>query len=114
MFFAVLRKVDPIDNHTLELNCERYPKRVLQKHLAQRDDTVDKGNIQCCTELDLSRLVYRRISQTFAGFLPQYFPWAASLRIARKYVHVRTYILIYDVYMSCTYCGNILKNGQLT
>lgn len=49
-YFAVLRKVDPIDNHTLELKitvkgCERYPKRVVQKHLAQRDAKVDMGNI---------------------------------------------------------------------
>ena len=49
MFFAVLRKVDPIDNHTLELNCERYPKRVVQKHLAERDDTVDRRKFRSLT-----------------------------------------------------------------
>ena len=62
-YFAVLRKVDPIDNHTLELKitvkgCERYPKRVVQKHLAQWDAKVDMGNIQWCTCLIYPRLVF--------------------------------------------------------
>ena len=50
---------------------------------------------------DLSRLVYRRISQTFAGFLPQYFPWGCVIeeQNIRKRVHVGTFT--YNLYMMC-------------
>lgn len=89
--------------------CERYPKRVVQKHLAQWDAKVDMGNIQWCTCLIYPDWCFSENFQTFCRISSTVFSMGCVIeeQNIRKRVHVGTYT--YDLYMMCIYVMHILQ-----